>query len=465
MYSRFALEWELVGGDPAPGEPNAYTMLSGFFDGTAQNAQEAACRLRALALNADDAVWRGEAADAFREDLGELPKKLDKLYRSYHEASEALRIYGVSLRQFQSRAQTELERAVAADEEMRRQVDAMLDSMATPGGPVAPAPVGVGPGPTGPAPFGPGLEATNGSGNPTGDPRSRLAAARAAVEQIRQDRVSEEGKCVAKLDHAHDVGMHNKGLLDKIGGWVGDRIGDLKDLEHKMLRAIGDIADRIADTLTIVAVAIVAVALVASIAAVMLGTAGVGGAAIFGLAGFAPTLMGYATTLFTAAAYSKLIGTGAKATSKALYHDPDLAWTNLVKDAALARLTIAGGPVKAARKLGETKAFGKAFWKVGEMAMSGSRVARFTIRSGEISGAAWSKYYKVRDAALGTSAKPTMAGMVDTIWRKGEKVWYKRKDDPLSIFTDPIQTSPGHAKAPDGVGVWVKDFGRSIFQV
>jgi uncharacterized protein YukE len=465
MYSRFALEWELVGGDPTPGDPNAYTMLSGFFDGTAQNAQDAACRLRALALNADDAVWRGEAADAFREDLGELPKKLDKLYHSYHEASEALRIYGVSLRQLQSRAQTELERAVAADEEMRQQVDAMLDRMTTPGGPVAPAPVGAGPGRTGPAPFGPGLEATNGSGNPTGDPRSRLAASRAAVEQIRQDRASEEGKCVAKLDHAHDIGMHNKGLLDKIGGWVGDRIGDLSDVTHKMLRAIGDIADRIADILTILAVVIVAVAFVALVVGAVLASVGTGGLAAAALASFAPTLMGYATTIFTAAAYTKLVGTGAKATSKALYNDPDLAWTNLAKDAALARLTIAGGPVKAAKAVRDSQAFGRAYWKVGNMALSGNRVAKTTWKSGEFTGKAWGKYNKAREVLLGTKEKPKVGLLLDTIWRKGEKVWYKRKDDPLGIFTDPIQTSPGPAKPADGVGVWVKDFGRSIFQV
>src|SRR5262245_56047888 len=100
MYGRFALEWELVGGDPTPGNPEAYSSLSDFFEGTAQNAEEAARRLRSMALNCDDSVWRGDAADAFREDLGQLPQKLDKLHNSYHEASEALRIYGVSLRQF-----------------------------------------------------------------------------------------------------------------------------------------------------------------------------------------------------------------------------------------------------------------------------------------------------------------------------------------------------------------------------
>ena len=172
--------------------------------------------MRSLALNADDAVWRGDAADAFREDIGELPKRLDKLHNSYHEASEALRIYGVSLRQLQARADTELHKAVIADEEIRRQVDALMNSMSGTG-PVTAPPVGVGPGPT--APFGPGLEgATNGSGNdPTEDARARLAAARAAVERVRQERETEEGKCVAKLDHAWDVTESSQEFVAALG--------------------------------------------------------------------------------------------------------------------------------------------------------------------------------------------------------------------------------------------------------
>jgi uncharacterized protein YukE len=117
MYARTAPEWELVGGDPAPGDPCAYETLSGFFGETADNAEQVNCWLRGLARGVDDTIWRGDAANAFREDIDELPKKLDKLYLSYHEASEALRCYGVRLRELQGEADTELGRAVCADEE------------------------------------------------------------------------------------------------------------------------------------------------------------------------------------------------------------------------------------------------------------------------------------------------------------------------------------------------------------
>jgi uncharacterized protein YukE len=458
MYGRYALEWELVGGDPTPGDPAAYSTLSGFFDGTAQTASEAASRLRALALNADDSVWRGEAADAFREDLGDLPKKLDQLYNSYHEASEALRIYGVSLRQLQARADGELQNAVAADEEMRRQVDSLLESMTTGGLPSSlPAPAGPGPTTIGPVP--PSMGPAAGCG-PDGaeDARARLAAARSAVEQIRQEREAEEGKVVAKLDHASDIGIHNKGLLDRIGGWVGDRISDLDELHHRMLRAIGDLADRISDIVTVVAVALVVVAAVAALAVFVVGSGGFAGAVMAGA-------WSAGGSGFLLAGWAKLVSVGAKTGSKLAYNDPDLSWSQLVKDGALAGLAVAGGPVKAAKALRGHRYFQAAAWRMGELALSGNRVARFSIRAGQFAGAGAGRYQGIHDKILGTREAPTLAGMVHKGWSKSEKVWHKHKDDPLAIFTDPIQTSPGEWKEPDGSGVWIRDFGRAIVQL
>lgn len=71
----------------------------------------------------------------------------------------------------------------------------------------------------------------------------------------------------------------------------------------------------------------------------------------------------------------------------------------------------------------------------------------------------------LKDGSAGTTETDTARVHATVGMAEGEKVWYKRKDDPLGIFTDPVQMSPGHAKTPDGVGVWVKDFGRSIFEV
>ncbi|MGH9041158.1 MAG: hypothetical protein ACRDZ3_13110 [Acidimicrobiia bacterium] len=74
---RAPAEWEIVGGDPAPGDPTAFEVLAGFFADTAADAAEVEGRLRRLAEGTDDSIWQGEAADAFREEIGKLPGPLE----------------------------------------------------------------------------------------------------------------------------------------------------------------------------------------------------------------------------------------------------------------------------------------------------------------------------------------------------------------------------------------------------
>ncbi|MGH8998430.1 MAG: hypothetical protein ACRDY7_03475, partial [Acidimicrobiia bacterium] len=292
--------------------------------------------------------------------------------------------------------------------------------------------------------------------------RARLAKARAAVEQIRQDREGAEAQAVERLEHASDLGLQNKGFFDRIAGWVGDRIDDARDLHHKMLRAIGDLADRLADVLTIVAIALVVVAAVAAVAVMVVGTGGTGGALALGLAGSAWSASG---TALTAAGWATLASVGAKAESKFLYHDPDLAWSQLVKDGAIAGLGVAGGPVKAVRFIKGSRYLQAAAWKMGELAVSGNRVAQFSIKAAQFAGRGAGRYQQLHDKVLGTAEDPTLAGMVHTGWKESQALWDKHKDDPLAIFTDPVRTSPGPREEPDGAGVWFKDFGRAVAQV
>ncbi|MEW6471965.1 MAG: putative T7SS-secreted protein [Actinomycetota bacterium] len=455
MYARTAPEWELVGGDPTPGDPCAYDTLSSFFGETAHRAGEVSCWLRRLAEGTDETIWRGEAADAFRADISELPRKLDKLHDSYQDASEALLSYGARLRQLQGQADIELGKAACADEEHAAAIRAMTDPQGVTA-PVNPEMIGSAPPLGGPGPC--GSDAAEG-------PAARLAAARAAVERIRQERETAEAQAVAKLEHASDIGMQNKGLLDRISGWVGDRLDDARDFHHKMLRAIGDLADRLSDVLTIVAIALVAVAAVAFVAGFVLSTAGVGGAFLPGLLALSGKVWAASGTAFVWAAWAKLTSVGANAESKLLYHDPDVSWGQLAKDGALAGLTAAGGPVKAAKFVRDSRYVQAAAWKMGELAVSGNRVALFSVKAVQFGGTGVTQYNKLHDKILGTSTDPTLAGMIHKGGTKAHKLWDKHKDDPLHIFTDPVQTSPGEWKDPDGVGVWVMDFGRAVARI
>jgi hypothetical protein len=336
-------------------------------------------------------------------------------------------------------------------------VQALVDRMAGPAGVGVPGPATVGPGPSlpGAAPAGP---------NPAGtaeEPAARLAAARAAVERIRQERETAEAQAVATLEHASDLGIQNKGLLDRIGGWAGDRLEDARSLHHKMLRVIGDLADRLADVLTVVAVALVAVAVVATFAAFVVSTAGGGGvlaASLIGMYGGAATA---SSTVFGWAAIAAAVSVGAKAQSKLLYDDPDLAWSQLVKDGALAGLGLAGGPIKATRFVRDHRYVQAAAWRMGELAASGNRVAQFSVKATHFAGLGADKFEDLHRLVHGTPGNPSVVGTMASSWKASTQLWDKHKDDPLAIFREP-ETSPRPSKEPDGVGVWVKDFGREL---
>ncbi|MGH8905777.1 MAG: WXG100 family type VII secretion target [Egibacteraceae bacterium] len=110
------LSWAALGGDPAPGDPGAFDGLARAFSTTAGNAGEAQSRLNAFAASVDDSIWRGEAADAFREKIAELPPRLAKLHDSYQAASEGMGGYARALGDLQSQARALLARAQGARE-------------------------------------------------------------------------------------------------------------------------------------------------------------------------------------------------------------------------------------------------------------------------------------------------------------------------------------------------------------
>ena len=69
--------------------------------------------MRALA---DGGLWRGEAADAFRHRLEDLPRDLDRAAEAYGLASRALTRFGLSLLEAQTAARGLEDRAASADD-------------------------------------------------------------------------------------------------------------------------------------------------------------------------------------------------------------------------------------------------------------------------------------------------------------------------------------------------------------
>lgn len=94
--------------DPAPGEPAELHAAARAAGRTARQLWDSAAALRSVA--ADDALWTGAAAAAFRGRLGALPADLDRAAGALAEVERALAGYAVFLDDAQTRA-----RALAAD--------------------------------------------------------------------------------------------------------------------------------------------------------------------------------------------------------------------------------------------------------------------------------------------------------------------------------------------------------------
>src|SRR5688500_6435391 len=103
--------WELIGGDPAPGDPAAVTRLEGDLGSTADNARDVRDRLVRLKDGATGAIWRGDTADAFRDRIDKMPEHLQKLDESYRKASKGLDAYARELRDLKRDAEAALSKA------------------------------------------------------------------------------------------------------------------------------------------------------------------------------------------------------------------------------------------------------------------------------------------------------------------------------------------------------------------
>ena len=111
-------EFPALGFDPAPGNPAAVAAAAGGVDSAGRLFADAAANVARL----NSSGWTGEAAEAFRGQLADLPRDLDLAARSHQTAARALSGYGSALGPRQRRAD-ELESRAA---ELRREQQASI---------------------------------------------------------------------------------------------------------------------------------------------------------------------------------------------------------------------------------------------------------------------------------------------------------------------------------------------------
>lgn len=109
------MSWTALGENPVPGEVDAVLRVASTLGGVGEQAELITGRLRALDAGTGPQIWRGEAADAFRDLLAKIGPNLVTLATSHREAQDALRGYATALGDAQAqagRAESDAEAAV-----------------------------------------------------------------------------------------------------------------------------------------------------------------------------------------------------------------------------------------------------------------------------------------------------------------------------------------------------------------
>ena len=200
------LTWAAID-DAAPGDPGAYAGLATDFAATSEDARAARALLERFGAAVDASVWRGEAAEACRAEIGELPPKLAKLADSYAKASEGMATYGRVLEDLQGQARRLGDQAQAAENE-RRAAEAARDT-ATATDPAAP---------------------TAAYDDAVDRARRRTSTLERELDQLRDRRRAAEAAAVRALDRAQDLGIKNNPWWKRAVGAVGRWIDDHADL-------------------------------------------------------------------------------------------------------------------------------------------------------------------------------------------------------------------------------------------
>lgn len=107
--------WQLVGGDPAPGDVATIKMRVGHLDRAAEALEEASIELSRISRGSSEAAWRGKAADQMRDVLDSYRHDLRPIANSFRSVGRALARYADDLGDLQARARQALRRAKVAE--------------------------------------------------------------------------------------------------------------------------------------------------------------------------------------------------------------------------------------------------------------------------------------------------------------------------------------------------------------
>ena len=233
--------WDVLGldGDPTPGVVESIQALAKEFGDFSHDVEHAWSSLNSFGADATALSWVGQTADAFKSNFGPLPGRLQKLYISYGEASDALSAYWPKMQAAQDKADAALRQGQDAEVDVSRAAGTANNAAAD----LKTAQSGADPKATADA-----QTAHDNAQKALSDAKGRLGALAAQARQAHDDLEAAGKECAKALHHAQSDGIHNKHwwqhvgeALSNIGGkitqWSGE-IGQIAAILAPVLNGI-----------------------------------------------------------------------------------------------------------------------------------------------------------------------------------------------------------------------------------
>jgi len=223
--------WDILGldGDPTPGVVESVQALAKEFGDFAHDVESAYRSLNSFRSDASALQWIGQTADAFKGQFGPLPGRLQKLYTSYSEASDALSAYAPQLQAAQSKADAALRQAQDAHADLQRATttanSAATDLKTAQQNQAA----------------NPNQQAVTDAQTAHDTAQTNLNNAKAKMADLAKqandaynDRINAAKTCASALHHAQSDGIHNKHWWEHVGEALSEWGGKIAEIANDL---------------------------------------------------------------------------------------------------------------------------------------------------------------------------------------------------------------------------------------
>ncbi|WP_344662101.1 RHS repeat-associated core domain-containing protein [Catenulispora subtropica] len=203
--------------------------LAKQFGDFAHDVEAAYRSLNSFGGDAAALQWVGQTADAFKSNFGPLPGRLQKLYTSYSEASDALSAYAPKLLAAQNKADAALRQALDAHADLQRATTtahsaasdlktAQQNQVANPNQQAVTD-----------------AQAAHDTAQKNLDAaKSKMDALAAQAKQAYDDRISAAKDCAKALHHAQSDGIHNKHWWEHVGEFLSEWGGKIAEIANDL---------------------------------------------------------------------------------------------------------------------------------------------------------------------------------------------------------------------------------------